>query len=278
MHINWYPGHMTAAKRMMEENLKLIDVIIELRDARIPFSSANPDIEKFNKPRLVILNKADLADPKKTKQWIKWFDDKNIPALAVCARSKQNEVVSFVNKICKEKAEYFKQKGVQRNMRALVAGIPNAGKSTLINSLTGAQKAKTGDKPGVTRGKQRVKTGAVDLLDSPGLLWPRFDDQKCARYLAFTGAINDEILDRDELALELIKTLRDLYPENLKERYKIELGEEAIMDYESICEKRGFLLKNREYDYSRCARILLDEFRAGTIGRITLEVPDDIRV
>lgn len=277
MHINWYPGHMTAAKRMMEENLKLIDVIIELRDARIPFSSANPDIEKFNKPRLVILNKSDLADPVKTKLWVKHFEEQNIPVLALCARNKQSEVVSFINKICKEKAEYFKQKGVQRNMRALVAGIPNAGKSTLINSLTGAQKAKTGDKPGVTRGKQWVKTGSVDLLDSPGLLWPRLDNQQSAKYLAFTGAINDEILDRDELALELIKTLREKYPGCLEERYKITLGQEAIEDYEEICKKRGFLMKNREFDYSRCARVLLEEFRAGTVGRITLEVPDDIR-
>lgn len=277
MHINWYPGHMTAAKRMMEENLKLIDIIIEIRDARIPFSSANPDIEKFNKPRLVLLNKADLADSEKTKLWIKWFQEQNIPVLAVCAKSKQGEVVSFVNKICKEKAEYFKQKGVVRNMRALVAGIPNVGKSTLINSLTGAQKAKTGDKPGVTRGKQWVKTGAVDLLDTPGLLWPKFDDQQSAKYLAFLGSINDEILDREELALELIKTLRALYPENLKERYKIELGEEAIEDYEAICQKRGFLMKNREYDYDRCARVLIDEFRAGTVGKMTLEVPSDVR-
>ena len=276
MHINWYPGHMTAAKRMMEENLKLIDIIIELRDARVPFSSGNPDIEKFNKPRLVLLNKADLADPEKTKLWLNWFKEKNIPAIAVTARNRQSEVVAFVNKICAEKAEYFKQKGIQRNMRAMIAGIPNAGKSTLINSLSGAQKAKTGDKPGVTRGKQWVKTGAVDLLDTPGLLWPKLDNQENAKYLAFTGSINDEILDRDELALELIKTLRKKYPESLEKRYGITLGEEALEDYEAICKRRGFLLKNKEYDYSRCARVLLDEFRAGTLGRITLEVPDDI--
>ena len=276
MHINWYPGHMTAAKRMMEENLKLIDIIIELRDARVPFSSGNPDIEKFNKPRLVLLNKADLADPEKTKLWLNWFKEKNIPAIAVTARNRQSEVVAFVNKICAEKAEYFKQKGIQRNMRAMIAGIPNAGKSTLINSLSGAQKAKTGDKPGVTRGKQWVKTGAVDLLDTPGLLWPKLDNQENAKYLAFTGSINDEILDRDELALELIKTLRKKYPESLEKRYGITLGEEALEDYEAICKRRGFLLKNKEYDYSRCARVLLDEFRAGTLGRITLEVPDDV--
>ncbi len=276
MHINWYPGHMTAAKRMMEENLKLIDIIIELRDARVPFASGNPDIEKFNKPRLVLLNKADLADPEKTKLWLNWFKEKNIPAIAVTARNRQSEVVSFVNRICSEKAEYFKQKGIQRNMRALVAGIPNAGKSTLINSLSGAQRAKTGDKPGVTRGKQWVKTGAVDLLDTPGLLWPKLDDQKNAKYLAFTGSINDDILDVDELALELLKALREKYPESLVKRYGITLGEEALEDYEAICKRRGFLLKNREYDYSRCARVLLDEFRSGALGRITLEVPDDL--
>lgn len=276
MHINWYPGHMAAAKRMMEENLKLIDVVIELRDARIPYSSGNPDIEKFNKPRVVLLNKADLADNKKTELWLNWFKKRDIPALKVTAKNRQGELVNLINKVMAEKAEYFKSKGIQRNMRALVAGIPNAGKSTLINSLSGSQKAKTGDKPGVTRGKQWVKTGAVDLLDSPGLLWPRLDDQKSAKYLAFTGSINDEILDRDELALELIKVLREKYPENLKERYGITLGEEAIEDYEAICKRRGFLLKNKEYDYSRCARVLLDEFRAGIIGKITLEVPDDI--
>ena len=276
MHINWYPGHMAAAKRMMEENLKLIDIIIELRDARIPFASGNPDIEKFNKPRLVLLNKADLADPEKTKKWISWFKENNIPVLSINAKTRQSEVVSFINRICAEKAEYFKQKGVIRNMRALVAGIPNVGKSTLINSLSGSQKAKTGDKPGVTRGKQWVKTGSVDLLDSPGLLWPRLDNQVSAKYLAFTGTINDEILDRDELALELIKTLREKYPKSLEDRYGITLGEEALEDYEAICKKRGFLLKNKEYDYSRCARVLLDEFRAGTLGRITLEVPDDL--
>lgn len=276
MHINWYPGHMAAAKRMMEENLKLIDIIIELRDARIPFASGNPDIEKFNKPRLVLLNKADLADPEKTKKWISWFKENNIPVLSINAKTRQSEVVSFINRICAEKAEYFKQKGVVRNMRALVAGIPNVGKSTLINSLSGSQKAKTGDKPGVTRGKQWVKTGSVDLLDSPGLLWPRLDNQVSAKHLAFTGTINDEILDRDELALELIKTLREKYPKSLEDRYGITLGEEALEDYEAICKKRGFLLKNKEYDYSRCARVLLDEFRAGTLGRITLEVPDDL--
>ncbi len=272
-NINWYPGHMAAAKRMMEENMKLIDVIIELRDARIPFSSSNPDINKFNKPRLVLLSKSDLADGGKTKKWIEYFENSGIPARAINARNKQSEVVAAINEICREKAEYFKQKGVTRNMRALVAGIPNSGKSTLINSLCGAQKAKTGDKPGVTRGKQWIKAGNIDLLDSPGLLWPKLENQKSAMFLAFTGALNDEILDRDDIAYNLIKVLGEQYPEKLKERYRIDVSGDALTDLDAVCKKRGFLIKGGEYDYARCAKMLLDEFRSGKIGRMTLEVP-----
>ncbi len=272
-NINWYPGHMAAAKRMMEENMKLIDVIIELRDARIPFSSSNPDINKFNKPRLVLLSKSDLADGGKTKKWIEYFENSGIPARAINARNKQSEVVAAINEICREKAEYFKQKGVARNMRALVAGIPNSGKSTLINSLCGAQKAKTGDKPGVTRGKQWIKAGNIDLLDSPGLLWPKLENQKSAMFLAFTGALNDEILDKDDIAYNLIKVLGEQYPEKLKERYGIDVSGDALTDLDAVCKKRGFLIKGGEYDYARCAKMLLDEFRSGKIGRMTLEVP-----
>lgn len=272
-NINWYPGHMAAAKRMMEENMKLIDVIIELRDARIPFSSSNPDINKFNKPRLVLLSKSDLADGGKTKKWIEYFENSGIPARAINARNKQSEVVAAINEICREKAEYFKQKGVTRNMRALVAGIPNSGKSTLINSLCGAQKAKTGDKPGVTRGKQWIKAGNIDLLDSPGLLWPKLENQKSAMFLAFTGALNDEILDKDDIAYNLIKVLGEQYPEKLEERYGIDISGDALTDLDAVCKKRGFLIKGGEYDYARCAKMLLDEFRSGKIGRMTLEVP-----
>ena len=272
-NINWYPGHMAAAKRMMEENMKLIDVIIELRDARIPFSSSNPDINKFNKPRLMLLSKSDLADGGKTKKWIEYFENSGIPARAINARNKQSEVVAAINEICREKAEYFKQKGVARNMRALVAGIPNSGKSTLINSLCGAQKAKTGDKPGVTRGKQWIKAGNIDLLDSPGLLWPKLENQKSAMFLAFTGALNDEILDKDDIAYNLIKVLGEQYPEKLKERYGIDVSGDALTDLDAVCKKRGFLIKGGEYDYARCAKMLLDEFRSGKIGRMTLEVP-----
>ena len=258
---------------MMEENMKLIDVIIELRDARIPFSSSNPDINKFNKPRLVLLSKSDLADGGKTKKWIEYFENNGIPARAINARNKQSDVIAAINGICREKAEYFKQKGVTRNMRALVAGIPNSGKSTLINSLCGAQKAKTGDKPGVTRGKQWIKAGNIDLLDSPGLLWPKLENQKSAMLLAFTGALNDEILDKDDIAYNLIKVLGEQYPEKLKERYGIEVSGDALTDLDAVCKKRGFLIKGGEYDYARCAKMLLDEFRSGKIGRMTLEVP-----
>lgn len=272
-YINWYPGHMAAAKRMMEENMKLIDVIIELRDARIPLSSSNPDINKFNKPRLVLLSKADLADGGKTKKWIEYFEKQNIPARAINARTRQSDVSAAINEICREKAEYFREKGVSRNMRALVAGIPNSGKSTLINSLCGAQKAKTGDKPGVTRGKQWIKAGNIDLLDSPGLLWPKLENQKSAMLLAFTGALNDEILDKDDIAYNLIKVLGEQYPEKLEERYGITVSGDALADLDAVCKKRGFLIRGGEYDYARCARMLLDEFRGGKIGRMTLEVP-----
>lgn len=273
-NINWYPGHMAAAKRMMEENMKLIDVIIELRDARIPFSSGNPDIEKFKKPRLILLNKSDLADSAKTKLWIDYFESKGIRAKAINARNRQSDIVSAINGICREKAEYFAQKGVCRNMRALIAGIPNSGKSTLINSICGTQKAKTGDKAGVTRGKQWIKTGNIDLLDSPGLLWPKLENQKSATFLAFTGALNDEILDFDNIAFNLVKTLNELYPENLKNRYNIELTDDTLTDLENICRKRGFLLRGGDFDYARCARMLLDEFRGGKLGKMTLEVPN----
>lgn len=275
-NINWYPGHMAAAKRMMEENLKLIDVIIELRDARIPYSSGNPDIEKFNKPRIIVLSKADLADKNKTKKWTEYFKANGISAVAVNSRNRQSEVCALIEMACREKTEYFASKGIHRNIRGLVAGIPNSGKSTLINSLCGAQRAKTGDKPGITRGKQWIKAGNIDLLDSPGILWPRLENQTSARYLAYTGALNDEILDLDELALDFIKVINQKYPKALENRYGIVSSGEAIEDYEAICRKRGFLIRGGECDYSRLATVLLDEFRSGKLGNITLEEPSEL--
>lgn len=272
--INWYPGHMAAAKRMMEENLKLVDLILELRDARIPHASANPDIRNFSRPRLILLNKSDMADAEKTKRWLAYFKAQGQPALAITARQKQGEVFTAIDRLCAGKMAYFQARGVKKNPRVLVAGIPNAGKSTLINSLCGAARTKTGDKPGVTRGKQWIKARNIELLDTPGLLWPRFDDQQCARYLAFTGAVNDEVMDLGELALNLIATLRAEYPNALPARYGIVPGGQAIDDFEAICRRRGFLLKNGMADYDRGARVILDEFRGGKLGRITLEEPD----
>lgn len=271
--INWYPGHMAAAKRMMEENLKLVDLIIEIRDARIPLASANPDIEKFNKPRLILLNKADLADEQKTKAWIDYFAKNGINAYSISAKKNLSFVQGYIDKVFAEKNEHFLSKGINRLPRALVAGIPNVGKSTVINSLSGAQRAKTGDKPGITRGKQWIKTKNVELLDSPGLLWPRLDDQQSALYLAFTGAINDDIFDLEELALMLLNVLREKYPALLEARYGITLNEQAIDDYEAICQKRGYFLKNKEFDYLRGAKAILDDFRSARIGNISLEEP-----
>lgn len=271
MVINWYPGHMAAAKRMMQENLKLVDVIIDVRDARIPHASGNPDIEGFGKTRLVLLNKSDLADPDRTREWVQHYRKQGVAVLAVTARTAKAEVLAALKQTCAEKTSYLQAKGVMRKPRALVAGIPNAGKSTLINTLCGSVRAKTGDKPGVTRGKQWVHTGEVDLLDSPGLLWPRLDDAAAALLLALTGAINDEVLDPEELALEGIKVLNREYPQALAGRYGITPGESALADYEAICAKRGFLLKNKEFDYARCARVILNELRDGKLGRLTLE-------
>ena len=274
--INWYPGHMAAAKRMLEENIKLIDIIIEVRDARIPIASANPDIAKFNKPQVLILNKSDLADGQKTRQWLEYFSKNGIYAAAVNGKTCRRDVLKAVEQASLKKAEALKAKGINRQIRALVAGIPNVGKSTIINTLSGATKAKTGDKPGVTRGKQWIKTPAVDLLDSPGLLWPKLENQTGAQYLAFTGAINDDIFDLEELALMLIDALRKKYPDALQARYGITLGQAPLDDYEAICKKRGFLLRNGEYDYLRGAKVILDEFRGGIIGRVTLEEPNEL--
>lgn len=272
--LNWYPGHMAAAKRMMEENLKLVDVILEVRDARIPSASANPDIQSFQKPRLLLLNKADMADTQKTAHWLAYFKAQNQPALAITARQKQGEIFTAIDRLCAEKMAYFKARGVNKNPRVLVAGIPNAGKSTLINSLCGTARTKTGDKPGVTRGKQWIKARGIELLDTPGLLWPKLDDRQGAEYLAFTGALNDEVTDLSELALRLIDVLCAQYPEALPARYQIAGGQTPLETFEAICRRRGFLQKNGEADYERGARVLFDEFRGGKLGRITLEEPD----
>ena len=277
MHFQWYPGHMTKAKRMMQENIKLIDVIIELVDARIPVSSRNPDIEGFatGKTRVLLLNKSDLADERYNKKWKEYYESKGYYTTLINARAGKG--VKAVNEIimqaCKEKFERDRKRGIlNRPVRAMIVGIPNVGKSTFINSFVGKACTKTGDKPGVTKGKQWIKLNKnVELLDTPGILWPKFEDQQVGLKLALIGSIKDEILQTEELCIKLLDILKNDYLEVL-EKY---IGEEAKDDsYETLCNyaiKRGCKLKGDEPDISKAAILMLDDFRAGKIGRITLD-------
>lgn len=284
MNIQWYPGHMTKTRRMMTENISLVDIVIELLDARIPYSSKNPDIDKLaqNKFRIIILNKVDLADDQKTKKWADYFESKGYKVVLVNSVSGKGlkDITEFSRELMKEKLERLKQRGrIFVPIRAMIAGIPNVGKSTLINKFVGKATAKTGDKPGVTRGKQWVKIKKdFELLDTPGILWPKFDDQRVGMKLAFTGAVNDDILDSYTLAVNLISYLRELYPNAIKERYKIDFDENVSSDdiLMKIGEARGFKIKGGEIDLDRSANILIDEFRGCKLGKISLESPEDI--
>lgn len=280
MNIQWYPGHMTKAKRAMKEDVKLIDLVIELVDARVPLSSRNPDIDDLaaGKARMVLLNKSDLADERQNAQWAAWFEAKGIHVVKVDARNKGTlkQVQSVVQEACKEKIERDRRRGIlNRPIRAMVVGIPNVGKSTFINSFAGKACAKTGNKPGVTKGNQWIRLNkTLELLDTPGILWPRFEDQQVGVKLAMIGSINDQILNRDELAGELIRFLKKNYPKTLAERFGIETedkNEARIL--EDIARMRSCLLKGGELDVSRAVSLLLDDFRSGKLGRITLEKP-----
>ena len=277
--INWYPGHMAKAKRMLEENLKLIDVVIELVDARAPQSTRNPDFDRLfqGKARVLLLNKSDLGDPASNKRWIGYYKRQGIEAdgVTASAQNARTTAIRLIEKATAERVKRFEEKGVQKTIRVLIAGIPNVGKSTLINRIAGEKRAQTGDKPGVTKGKQWVKiTPHLELLDSPGLLWPKLGDETIGRHLAFLGSINDEILNVEELAEQLLSTLRSLNPDALFERYK-KLGADTPEGslLEGVAKSRGFVLKGGVYDTERAARIVLDEFRAGKIARVTLEQP-----
>ena len=273
-NINWYPGHMKKTRELIQENLKMVDLVVEVIDARIPSSSRNPIIDQLvgDKKRIIVLNKSDLADAEENKAWSEFFKQEGNMVLAMNCMSGQgaNQLIRLLEKIRDEKNKDAARK---KPLRRMIVGIPNVGKSSLINRLTGKKSAKTGNKPGVTRGKQWLNLGNdMQLLDTPGILWPKFEDPNVGLNLAFCGAIKDEILDIATLCLELIKVLQVRYPEMLMERYKLtELGETALDTMELIAKKRGFILSGGRIDYERTGKTVIDEFRSATIGHITLE-------
>jgi len=280
--VQWFPGHMAKTRRLMKENLALVDIVLEVLDARIPVSSRNPEIDSMlsRKPRIILLNKADVADEQATKLWLAYFEKRGLSALAVDCRGGKGlaPLYPLIREKLKDTYARLEARGMQgRPMRVMVVGIPNCGKSSLINRLSRGKKAKVEDRPGVTRGKQWVTldTG-IEVLDMPGVLWPKFDDPKVGEYLAFTGAVKDDILDIETLAVRLLACLRVEYGELLEQRYKITVDPD-LQDYElleAIAKSRGMLLRGGEYNTERASIMLLDEFRAGAIGRITLERPE----
>lgn len=280
MQVQWYPGHMTKAKRMMLEDIKLIDLVIELIDARVPTSSRNPDIDEIakGKSRLAVLNKSDLADPRKNDEWLKYYQNKGTPAILVDSRNRTGfaPIGKAIEEACRVKIERDRKRGIiNRPVRAMVVGIPNVGKSTFINSMCKKASAKTGNKPGVTKGKQWINLNKnVELLDTPGILWPRFDNELTGMHLAFIGSINDEIVDEVELAMELMNYLKKSYAGVLFNRYEVDESKETPVILNDIAIKRGCLKKGNETDYSKAANILLDDFRSGKLGRITIEDPE----
>lgn len=283
MNIQWFPGHMTKAQRMIEENLKLVDAVCEILDARIPRSSRNPDIDRLagDKPRLVILNRIDLADPKITARWKKYFEAQGLAILETDARSGKgvNGFAPTVRRLLAGRIREYEAKGqVGRPLRVMILGIPNVGKSTFINKVAGRKAAIAGDKPGVTRGKQWINIDAgLDLLDTPGILWPKFDSQEVGEMLAITNAIKADVLDKETLAANFMLRLRQMYPQAIKDRYKFDPDPDmnGFELLEQAAKKRGFLVSRGEYDIERMANTLLGEYHEGKLGRLSLEMPDD---
>jgi ribosome biogenesis GTPase A len=280
MNINWYPGHMKKTRESIEKSLSMVDLVLELIDARIPYSSQNPVIDAIvkNKPRIIILNKADLADGRSNKLWQDYFASKNIRAILVNSLTGKgiDELIKAAEEATADKMKALEARGVKnRPIRAMILGIPNVGKSTLINNLAGRKGAKTGNKPGITKSNQWIKTrGKLELLDTPGILWPKFEEEQVGLNLAFTGAIKDEILDIETLALRFIEYIVKDYSYLLTKRYKIETeGLSPLEIMEEIARKRGCIIRGGEIDYTKVANLILDEFRKGVIGNITLELP-----
>lgn len=281
MDINWYPGHMTGARRKMQEDIKLCDIVIELLDARIPGSSKNPDLDDLigNKKRLIILNKADMADSAVTEKWVNYYESKGIKVLTMDSRVRKQtlKVTAAVKEVCKEKIERDRRRGIAaRPIKAMVAGIPNVGKSTFINSFVGKTSAKTGNKPGVTRGNQWIRISKdINLLDTPGILWPKFDNQQIGLNLAYIGSVNDNILEMTEVAAEFIKFLKDNYCNILAERYMIKDVDDIFQIMEEIAIAKKCVKKGGEPDIEKACILLLDDFRSGKLGRISLETPQE---
>lgn len=282
MNINWYPGHMAKTKKLISEHLKQVDAILEVLDARIPLSSKNPDLDFLcqNKPKIVILNKADMADQDATEEWIKYYKEKGI--LAIPANCETGEGLGRLNNdlnlLLKDKLKRNEEKGIFKAIRIMVVGIPNSGKSSFINRMAKRQSVKTENRPGVTVRKQWVKVSKdIELLDTPGILWPKFDSLKVSLNLAFTGAIKHQILDIEELASHFIDYMLENHKEKLVERYKIELddSDDKFSVYDKIAFKRGYIFKKDDPDYTRCANALFDDFKNLKFGRITLEYPND---
>ena len=280
MNIQWYPGHMTKARRMMQEDIKLIDLIIELVDARVPLSSRNPDIDELgkNKARLILLNKSDLADPSVNEKWVAYFEKLGYTVVQINSKTGAGikTISQKVQEACKEKIERDRRRGIKnRPIRAMVAGIPNVGKSTFINAYAGKNCAKTGNKPGVTKGKQWIRMGkGLELLDTPGILWPKFEDQNVGIRLAMIGSINENILNIEELSLLAIDFLRETYPGLIEKQYEVsEEAEKPLEILERVAERRKCLAKGGEYDYAKAAAMFMDDFRNGRLGRFSLERP-----
>ena len=283
MNVQWYPGHMTKTRRQIEADLKLVDAVCEIVDARIPISSRNPDIDSIcgSKPRIIVLNRMDLADPEATKNWISYFRSRGMAAVATDCKSRKgiNGFQPAVRSVLKEKIERNAAKGMNKPLKVMVVGIPNVGKSTLINQISGRKGAKAENRPGVTRGKQWVTVdNGLLLLDTPGILWPKFEDPNVGMMLAYTGAVKENVIDTEELAAFLMSLLWKYYPDTVKQRYKIDMDPETpgYMLLEEAGRKRGYLLARGEIHTERMAKVLLDEYRSGKLGHFTLEDPEDL--
>lgn len=278
MDINWYPGHMAKAKRLLAQQLGRVDVVLELCDARLPRASRNPDLDKLiaGKTRVLVLNKADLADPQATSMWLNEFRRQGLEAVSYNASAgKAKDAMAVIERAAKETVERAAQRGIKKTVKAMVVGVPNVGKSTFTNKLHGGSIAKTGDRPGVTRANQWVRINPyLELMDSPGLLWPRLDDQVAARRLCYIGTVKDDVVDLSMLTIHLLQDMLQVKPEAVMERFRFsdaQLRGEALL--EAVCKGRGFLMKGGVCDYDRCCAVVLDEFRSGKLGRITLEMP-----